>query len=199
MLDLELNQQALETLQRGVALAREANVLFWRQRIDASLAVAQLRLGNREVGAALQSALTYSRDNGERYLMTRCLQGLAEMSLASGDAAQCLARAEELQSLGQANGLREISAIAQRWRGEALFAAKAYAAAAEAFAHVVLQSNEIGRPRLVLDAHRGLARLSKKSGDQEKLIAHRAKAHQISARIASSVQQSGIEVELVTD
>jgi tetratricopeptide (TPR) repeat protein len=199
LIDLDQHEQAVEYLERGLALAREANVMFWRPRIEASLAIAQVRLGRRDVGPALQSALGYSREHSERYLMTRCLEGLAELSLACGDTGQCLAFAGELLSLAEANGLREIAAQARRWRGEALLAEKAYAAAAEEFSRVALLAEEIGRVRLAWDAQRGLARLGAATGEREKAALHGAKARDIASQITSSLHQSGLEIALPMD
>jgi tetratricopeptide (TPR) repeat protein/transcriptional regulator with XRE-family HTH domain len=196
LLDLGLNEQAVAYLDRGVALAREADIMFWRPRIEANLAIAQVRLGRRDVGAALQSALDESRQNSERYLMTRCLEGLAELSLACGDSGGCRTFADELLSLAETNGLTEIAAHARRWRGEALLTEKAHAAAAEELLRVARVAAEIGRPRLAWDAHAALARLGAAAGEQDNAAFHRTKARDLAAQIASSVRQSGLQLAL---
>lgn len=199
LLDLNLNEKAVEYLERGVTLARKANVMFWRPRIEANLAIAQLRLGRRDVGPALQTALKHSRENSERYLMTRCLEGLAELSLTCGDTGQCVAFADELLALAKANALREIAAQARRWRGDALLAEKAYAAAAEEYSRVILLAEETGRRRLAWDAHRAFARLGTATDERENAALHLANAREIVSQIASSVDQSGLEVALPVD
>ena len=54
LLDLGLNELAVEQLERGLALARDTGIMFWRAAIDAHLAVARSRLGQqgRRAGAA---------------------------------------------------------------------------------------------------------------------------------------------------
>ena len=50
LLDLDLNQQAFETSERGLAIAAAAKIKFWRVRSEASNAIARMRLGDLEVG-----------------------------------------------------------------------------------------------------------------------------------------------------
>ena len=42
--------------------------------------------------------------------MVRCIDGLAEIALAAGDASRCRAYADELLAIAEANGLRELEA-----------------------------------------------------------------------------------------
>ncbi len=53
LLDLGLNELALEQLERGLALGRDTGIMFWRAAIDAHVAVARSRLGQRDVAPAL--------------------------------------------------------------------------------------------------------------------------------------------------
>ena len=124
LLDLDLHEQAAEYMERGLALGRDAGIMFWRTGIDANLAIARARLGQGNVAPALEAALDQSRRACERYMMTRCLEGLAEVALAQGDPRRCRAFGDELLALAEANGLRELEASARRWRGEALLAEK---------------------------------------------------------------------------
>ena len=47
LLDLGLNELALEHLERGLALGRDTGIMFWRAALDAHVAVARSRLGQR--------------------------------------------------------------------------------------------------------------------------------------------------------
>ena len=151
LLDLDLNEQAVEQMERGLALGRDTGIMFWRAAIDANLAIARSRLGQRDVAPALQATLEQTRRTSERYMMTRCLDGLAEISLAAGDARRCRAYGDELLALAEANDLRELEASARRWRGEALLAEKAYAEAQAELSRAAALAEDIGRTRLQMD------------------------------------------------
>ena len=90
--------------------------------------------------------------------LARCLEGLAELALARGDAAACLAFADELLALAEPAGLRELAAQARRWRGEALLAKRQRAAAEQELQRAAAVADEIGRVRLASDAREALAR-----------------------------------------
>jgi tetratricopeptide (TPR) repeat protein/transcriptional regulator with XRE-family HTH domain len=96
LLDLGLNEMALEHLEGGLALARDTGVMFWRAAIDAHVAVARSRLGHVDVATQLQATLEQARSNSERYLMVRCIDALAEICLAAGDTSRCRAHADDL-------------------------------------------------------------------------------------------------------
>jgi tetratricopeptide (TPR) repeat protein len=161
LLDLGENRQAVEQCERGLELARRERITFWRPRIEANLAIARLRLGQLDVGPALEGVATYCRQNSEGHQLARCLEGLAELGLARGDAAGCLGFAGELLSLVEPAGLRELAAQARRWRGEALLAQKHYAAAGEELLRAATAAEDIGRLRLAGDARAALSRLPK--------------------------------------
>ena len=96
LLDLDLNELAIEHLERGLALGRDTGMTFWRAAIEAHVAVARSRLGRKDTAAALQATLEQTRRTSERYLMVRCIDALAEIALADGDASRCGAYADEL-------------------------------------------------------------------------------------------------------
>lgn len=54
LLDLGLNELAVEQMERGLALGRETGVMFWRPAVEAHLAVARSRLGRTDAAQALQ-------------------------------------------------------------------------------------------------------------------------------------------------
>ena len=158
LLDLGENQEAVEHCERGLALAREKRINFWIPRIEANAAIARLRLGQLDVGPALERAAECCRQNSEGHQLPRCLEGLAELALARGDAGACLSFADELLSLVEPAGLRERAAQARRWRGEALLSQGHYAAAGRELQRVAAAADEIGRVRLASDARAALAR-----------------------------------------
>jgi len=196
LLDLGLNERALEQLERGFALGRDTGIMFWRGTIDAQLAVARSRLGQKDVAPPLQAALEQTRRSSERYLMVRCLDALAEIALATGDTGQCRAYADELLALAEPNGLREIEAGARRWRGEALLAQKAYARAQAELTRAAAMAEDIGRVRLQMDTQNALARLFEAQGQQDAAERHGAKARAIARAIENGLLSSGLEARL---
>lgn len=196
LLDLGLNELAVEHLERGLALGRDTGILFWRATIETNLAVARSRLGQKVDTAALQNTLEQTRRTAERYMMVRCLDGLAEIALAAGDASRCRAYADELLAIAEANGLRELEAVARRWRGEAMFAEKDHAAAQAELTRAAALAEDIGRVRLHMDTQAALARLLDVQGQRAAALRHAKKAREIAEAIEKSLDSSGIEARL---
>ncbi len=190
LLDLGLNERAAEQMERGLALGRDTGIMFWRAAIEAHLAVARSRLGQKGVAPVLERVLEQSRRNSERYLMVRCLDGLAEIALAAGDAGGCRAFGDELLAVAEPNGLRELEAVARRWRGEALLAKKAYAEAQPELARAATLAQDVGRVRLQLDAHAALARLHQAQGQAANARRDRAEARAMADAIDKSLASS---------
>jgi len=158
LLDSGATRDAAAWCRRGLELARSARITFWCPRIEANLAIARLRLGELEVGTELERAADYCRQNAEGFQLARCLAGLAELALARGDAAACLAHADELLSLVEPPGLAELAAEARRWRGEALLAQGRREEGSEELRRAASAADEIGRPRLAADARAALGK-----------------------------------------
>jgi len=196
LLDLGLNELAVEQLERGLALGRDTGILFWRAGIDTHLAVARSRLGHKDVAPALQATLEQTRRTAERYMIVRCLDGLAEIALVAGDAGRCRAYADELLAIAEANGLRELEASARRWRGEAMFVEKDYVEAQAELSRAAALAEDIGRVRLQMDAQAALARLLAAQGQRDAAQRHSAKARAIAEAIEKSLESSGLEVRL---
>jgi tetratricopeptide (TPR) repeat protein/transcriptional regulator with XRE-family HTH domain len=196
LLDLGLNELAIEHLERGLALGRDSGIRFWRATIDTNLAVARSRFGQEIDTPALQATLEQTRRSSERYMMVRCLDGLAEIALAAGDANRCCAYGDELLALAEPNGLRELEAVARRWRGEALFAEKDYVAAQAELSHAAALAEDIGRVRLQMDTQAALARLLAVQGQRDAAPHHDAKARAIAQAIEKSLESSGLEARL---
>ena len=181
LLDLGLNAKAVEYSERGLTLARDTGIRFWRSRIEANLAIARMRLGQLDVGPALEGALHHARENSERNQMIRCLEGLVELALLRGDAGQCLALAAELLSHAETAGLKEYAAQARRWRGEALAAQGKREAALEQLSLAAAAAERIGRVRLSWDAASALAKIDGSA-------THRARAEALAAGIGKSLE-----------
>jgi len=196
LLDVGLNDQVVEQMERGLALARDTGINFWRTALEAHLATAQVRLGRKGVAVALQAVLDEARRTSERYLTVGCLHALAEAALAEGDASRSRVFAEELLRLAEANGLREAEARARRWRGEALLMEKAFAQAQAELHRAAALAAEIGRVRLQMDAESALARVMTAQGQPESAQRHATKAHAIAAAIENSLASSGLEARL---
>jgi hypothetical protein len=129
-------------------------------------------------------------------LMVRCIDGLAEIALAAGDASRCRAYGDELLAIAQQNGLRELEAAARRWRGEALFAEKVYVEAHAELSRAAALAGHIGRVRLQMDAEAALARLLGAQGQSDVAQRHGANARAIADAVEKSLVSSGLELRL---
>ena len=196
LLDLGLNELAIEHLGRGVALGRDTGILFWNAAIDTLLAVAHSRLGQKVDMAKLQNTLERTRRTSERYMLTGCLDGLAEIALAAGDTILCRTYCDELLAITEANDLRELEAIARRWRGEAMLIEKEYATAEAELSSAAKIADDIGRVRLQMDTQAALARLFAAQGKRNAVQRHEVKAHTIAQAIEMSLESSGLEARL---
>ncbi len=196
LLDLGLHEQVVETMERGLSLSRVTGIDFWRAAIEAHLAIARSRLGQKDAAPALKAALDQTRRTSERYLMIGCLDGLAEVTLAEGDTGRCRAYADELLALAESNGLRELEARARRWRGEALLAELNLAAAQAELSRAAAMAADVGRVRLRMDAESALARLYEAQGQREAAQRHDANRRAIVEAIEKSLASSGLEARL---
>jgi tetratricopeptide (TPR) repeat protein len=193
LLELGLHREAAAHCESGLALAARERITFWRPRVEANLAIARLRSGDLAVGASLERALDDCRRHSVRHQMARCLEGLAELSLARGDAPGSLAFATELLEMVEPAGLRELAAQARRWKGEALSAMGDFVEAGRELERAASAAEAIGRPRIEADAHAALARLRERGKAPGEARRHGEKARQIEERIARSLQGSGLE------
>ena len=197
LLDLGLNELAIEHLERGHALGRKTGIMFWRAAIDTHLAVARSRLGQKDLAPALQGTLEQARRNSERYMVIRCIEGLAEVALAAGDADGCRAYADELLAIAEPGGLRELGACARRWRGEALLAQKDYAQAQAELSRAATLAEHVGRVRLQMDTQAALGRLCRAQGQGDAARRHGTRARAIAQAIEKSLLSSGLDAGLL--
>ena len=192
LLDTGRNDLAVEQMERGLALARSSGINFWRPALEAHLAIARCRLGERAGASALRGVLDQTRGTSERYLMVRCLEALAEILHADGDAQASIQCADELLEIAQPGAMREMEAVARRWRGQALLAQGQHDAAAAELALAAASATSIGRVRLHADTQGALARLALARGRREEARRHEAAACAGVAAIAASMQTSGL-------
>ncbi len=198
LLDIGQDEQAAEYMQRGLVLGRDTGIEFWRAALEANLAIARTRTGERNVAPAVEAALAQARRTSERYMMTRCLEALAESALAQGDSRRCRTFADELLALSEQNGLRELEGSARRWRGEALLAEGVHAAAHAELSRAAEIGKAIGRTRLHFDAESALARACAMQRKRAPAQQHENTARGIAAAIAASLDGSGIGARLGT-
>jgi tetratricopeptide (TPR) repeat protein len=193
LLDLGLNDGVIGHLERGLAIGRDTGILFWRAAIDTHLAVARSRMGQEVDVHALQATLEQTRRTSERYMTVRCLDGLAEIALRAGDTIRCRAYADDLLAIAESNGLRELEAVARRWRGEAMFAEKDYTQSEEELSRAAEIAEDLGRVRLQWDLHNVLAGLCRVQGQRDSSQFHDDRALAIADAIEKSLESSGLE------
>ena len=196
LLDLGLNELAIENLQRGLALSQDTGIQFWRAAIDTHLAVAHTRLKHPIDTLALQTTLEQTRHTSERYMLLRCLDGLAEISLTAGDTSRCRTYADELLAIAEVNKLRELEAVARYWRGEAMLALKNYAEAQNELSRAASLAEDIGRVRLELDTQLALAHLYDAQNQQDAAQHHNTKASAMAETIKKSIVSTELEAVL---
>jgi tetratricopeptide (TPR) repeat protein len=199
LLDLGLNELAVKYLQRGIELGRTSGILFWRAAIEAHLAIARSRLGQKVDVSSLRQALENTRRSSERYMMVRCIDGLAEIALANRDAKSCRALGDELLALAELNHLRELEAVARRWRGEVMLLEKNFVEARRELSNAALLAESVGRVRLHLDVQNALSRLHMAQGNIDRAESHMNQYHKVAKEIANSLDSTGLEFQLVAN
>lgn len=182
LLDVGLPREALAAAEQARTLVDTAKIRFWQVRIEATRAIARMRLGELGMGAALRELAALARANEERAQLVRAIEALAELALSRGEPDACRAHAEELIEIADGAGMRELEARARILRGEALAARGEHAAAAAELAHAAEAAERIGRLRLASDAADALARIG---GD----AAQRKRAAELAARLDASARE----------
>ncbi len=198
-LDLNRPEQALQHFQQGLALAHQAGIQYWRPRLQADLAMAQLRLGTPCDQAALQAAWQYARDHSEVWLTVRCLEALAESALANSDAPGCITYADQLLALASRGDLRDMRGQAHRLRGLAHLLLRACEPARQALTLAVALAEQTGRIRLAWDCHRALARIAAAVGNDGARQEREGRARELAERMAAGVGGSGLTFNLDPD
>jgi tetratricopeptide (TPR) repeat protein len=194
--DLGLYREAADLIEQGLNMAREAKVMYWEPLLRANLAIAQFRLGTSSAKTELEQALDIATRNRQGYLATRCLEGLAELSLAHGAFDACAGYASQLLDLASRGKLREFVAQAHRLIGAALLAGEELDRAQQHLNTALSLSEPIGRVRLSLEVHGLLALLHRKRGDAEMIVRHEGAAADIAKRIEQDLSDSGLSPKL---
>ena len=158
LIDLGMQDRAIELLEGAQRLAADKDLRFWRPRIAANLAIARARNGHLDL-TPVEAALQEARDSGEALHAARCLEALAEIALRRGDARACLHHANTLSRAAELGGLLELSASARRWRGEAFTAQGHRRKAVDELLQAHREALRLGRVRLMLDTALALGRL----------------------------------------
>ncbi len=104
--------------------------------------------------------------------------------------------ADELLHIADDNGLRELQAVARRWRGEALLHERAFAPALDELMQAAALAERVGRVRLMLDLQRALARLHEQQGQTDTAAPHHTRAQALARSIEASLEGSGLKARL---
>ena len=195
-LELNLPGQALRHFEKGLGLARDAGIMYWRPKLQANLVIAQLRLGIACDQAALQAARQYAQDHSEAWLTLRCMEALAEWALARGDADACMAYADQLLALASRGDMRELIGQAHRLRGLAWLAVNAYESARADLTLAVTLAEQIGRVRLAWECHGALARVAAALCDESGKTDSETRAGALADQIAHNLRSSGVNFNL---
>jgi len=191
-LDLNLPGEASEHFERGLQLAYDAAIKYWVPRLQANLAIAQLRLGGSCDLSRLQDALQHSQDYREGWLASRCMEALAESALAEGDAQGCISHADQLLALASRGGMRALIGQAHCLRGRAWLAVNSYQAARKELTLAVTLAEQIGRVRLAWECRGALARVAAALGDRGDEGDQRASVCALAVQIAENLRGSGL-------
>jgi hypothetical protein len=198
---LDLNQpgQALQHFERGLQLAHDAGITYWRSRLQANREIAQVRLGIACDAAALHAASQYAQEHNEAWLTLRCLQALAELALAHDDAHECINYADQLLALATGGDLREMIGQSHRLRGLAWLALNEHASAQTELMLALTLAEQIGCVRLAWEVHCALTRLAAARGDIRGKENSAARARVLAEQIVESLRGSGLTANFETE
>jgi tetratricopeptide (TPR) repeat protein len=185
--DLNLPKKAEAVHTQGMYLMLQAESTFWLPRLQANRAIDRLRQGDLHVGGDLLEALDITSKRGQEFHAVRCLEGLAELSIAQGKYQLALNYADQLAALAEPRDMREMLAQAFRWRGEALLAERDIPGAEAEFNRALELATWVGRVRLLWDIHSALAACRRVVGDFDAARHHDSCAHDILARITDGL------------
>ncbi len=195
-LELNLLERAEADLTQAIALARQTHAGDWLPRLQADFAISQLRLGHLEVEHELQVSVAHALRHRMEIHATRCLEALAEVALAKGEAHQALAYTGQLWELAERHDLREIMARALHWRGMALLTLEQFETAAATLQQALEIAEGYGRIRLVWQLHAALAQLYRAQKQEEKAADHDALVQQIVRRVAANLEEAELRAGL---
>jgi tetratricopeptide (TPR) repeat protein len=198
-LDLNQYELALQHFARGHQLAHDAGIKYWRPRLQANLAITQVRLGIACDAAALHAENQYAQEHSEAWLTLCCLQALAELALSQGDAQGCIKYADQLLALATGGYLRELIGQAHRLRGLAWLAINEYESARTELMLALTLAEQIGCVRLAWEVHRCLARIAAAIGDIRTKENSDARARELADQIEESLSGSGLNANFESE
>jgi predicted ATPase/DNA-binding winged helix-turn-helix (wHTH) protein len=195
-LDLNLYELAGKTFQHGLEIALESRRNFWQSRLQADLAITQMRMGWLDVRNNLQEALELALRGDAHFHTVRCLEGLAEAALAHHEPQEAIAQANTLLALAQAGGQRENAARAHYWRGEALRVMGKLDDAEQDLLDALALAQEIRRVRFACDVHQALAWLYHARGAHDLSMHHTSAGQAIMSQIESGLSDAALRAGL---
>lgn len=196
--ELNLWEEAEKLHQQGIEIAIASGAMFWLPRLEANYATDQLRQGNLEVGISLKRAAQTAADWGQLKHRVRCLEGLAEWALLSGNPSLALEYANELLEFAESHGMREMEAQGYRWSCEAYMALGKFREAELAGQEALTLGNAIGRVRLLWDVHAAMATLYRKQNILENETYHQSQMIHYVDKIAASLDDEALKEALPT-
>ena len=197
-LDLNCHELAQQHFERGLALAGGADIKYWAPRLQANLAIAQSRSGVPVDFAALACALQYAQDHSETWLSLRCLEALAETTLATGNANGCTRYADQLLALASNGDMQELIGQAYLLRGLACLAVDGYEPARKELTQSLTLAVRLGNIRLAWNCHLALARVAAALGNAKVRHDQLASASALAAQVVESLRGSALTSKLET-
>jgi transcriptional regulator with XRE-family HTH domain/tetratricopeptide (TPR) repeat protein len=187
--DIELTREAVAAHERALTRSRESEANFWLPRVLANVAIDNLCLGDRSVAPILGEALEIAERGAMHAHTGRCLEGLAELALARGDALECITVAQRLEQAAESGGLRVWMARARLLTGLGLARQELPAQAMGPLGSALALARELGQSRIQLECHRALADTLGELGRADAAESHRAEAARLESHLADARQR----------
>jgi class 3 adenylate cyclase/tetratricopeptide (TPR) repeat protein len=194
--EINLYEKAQAADALGLQIATDHGVGFYLLALRAGLAIDRLRLGDLNVEDEILEAYKMTGQQGQGVHGIRCLEGLCQWALASGELQTGLAYSSKLQQLAEAGGMRENAARARKYRGEAFTEMGEFEAAENELKQVEKMADEIKGVRLQWDVHAALERLYRAWGKDTVADEHRARVMTIVNQIRENLKYEELKVGL---
>jgi tetratricopeptide (TPR) repeat protein len=194
----EINQyqKARDADALGLQIARDHGVGVQLLGLRAGLAIDRLHLGDRDVEQELLNIYEQTNQKSQGMHGIRCLEGLVEWALASGQLQAALDYSSKLRELAEAGGMRENVAKARMYQGEAFTEMAEFEAAENELKQVEKMADEIKGVRLQWDVHAALERLYRTWGKDTVADEHRARVITIVNQIRENLKDDELKVGL---
>jgi tetratricopeptide (TPR) repeat protein len=194
--DLNLLEQAEALHKQGVQAMFRAESTFWLSRLQANYAIDRIRQGDLSVGETLLAALNIALERGQEFHAVRCLEGLAELHIARGEAQEALRYADQLGALADERHMREMKTQSLRWRGEALMLLGQLDDARATLEQAAQLADQVGNVRVKWDIQAALAKCARLLGDESSAAQHEAAVQEIIAKIAANLPGDDLRLGL---